>query len=182
MKVKDVIAECLIRAGKEDFTRNSTLTDEQQKTRNRLLGCFNIAYREIVSKYLPLVHSEKVEFSNGVLSAKSLEKKILYPIRVQVGDQRKAFCAGVDKIECDVQGSAILTYAYMPDADFSIDDEFDDMRLTRSALVNGTLGEYYFQNKVFDLAKNFDTEFRTEMGMLRYKGKNVVIKRRGWRA
>ena len=124
MKVKDVIAECLIRAGKEDFTHNSTLTDEQQKTRNRLLGCFNIAYREIVSKYLPLVHSEKVEFANGVLSAKSLEKKILYPIRVQVGDQRKAFCAGVDKIECDVQGSAILTYAYMPDADFSIDDEF----------------------------------------------------------
>ena len=68
----------------------------------------------------------------------------------------------------------------MPENDIAITDDIDDVRVTRSMLVNGTLAEYYFQNKVFDLAKSFDSDFRAETGIIRYKGRSVIIKRRGW--
>lgn len=56
------------------------------------------------------------------------------------------------------------------------------MRLTRSVLANGALAEYYFQNKMFDLAKSFDSDFRNQIGALRYRGKNILVKARGWQA
>jgi chitinase len=56
------------------------------------------------------------------------------------------------------------------------------MRLTVGALSDGALGEYYFQNKTFDLAKSFDSDFRAQIGVLRYKGKNVRVKARRWQA
>ena len=182
MKVKKVIGECLIRAGKDDFSQSATLTEEQQETQNRLLACLNIVYREIVSKYLPLIHTENVVFQGGKCSAKSLSKTIVYPVRVQVGDEIKAFKTSADSVICSYSGDATLTYAYMPENDFAITDDIDDVRVTRSMLVNGTLAEYYFQNKVFDLAKSFDSDFRAETGIIRYKGRSVIIKRRGWHA
>ena len=60
--------------------------------------------------------------------------------------------------------------------------EIDDMRLTRSVLANAALSEYYFQNKMFDLAKSFDSDFRTQIGALRYRGKNILVKARRWQA
>ena len=182
MKIKNVIGECLVRAGKEDFSLNASLTDEQKELQNRLLACVNIAYREIVSKYLPLIYEEQVVFQDGKCLAKSLSKKIIFPVRVKVGDSVKAFKTSADAIVCSYSGDATLVYAYMPDKDFAITDEIDDLRITRSCLVNGALAEYYFQNKVFDLAKSFDADFRAETGILRYKGRSVIVKRRGWLA
>lgn len=65
MKIKNVIGECLVRAGKDDFVDNPSLTDEQKELQNRLLACVNIAYREIVSKYLPLIYEEQVVFKTA---------------------------------------------------------------------------------------------------------------------
>ncbi len=179
MIVKDVIGECLVKMGMKNFTLNDTLTDAEKELRDSLLAAVNIAYREVVSEYLPLVTSESVTFENGVLSVNALDKQILYPIRVTRGEEVKSFKAYPDKIFVKFSGEAVLEYAYMP-APLRAEDSINDLRLTQSALSDGALGEYYFAEKVFDLARNFDTSFRSKMGLLRYKGRRLRLKERGW--
>lgn len=182
MKIKDVVGECLVKMGQTDFSSEQTLDEQQTELKNKLLASINIIYREIVSEYLPLYHTETVNFSGGKVNSSALTKKILYPVKVVKNNRKQSFFSGADGVYCDIEGEAQLTYAYMPSAPLAYTDEINDMRLTVGALSDGALGEYYFQNKTFDLAKSFDSDFRTQIGVLRYKGKNVRVKARRWQA
>lgn len=182
MKIKDVVGECLIKMGQTDFSNEQNLDAQKTELKNRLLACINIIYREIVSDYLPLVHTESVSFLDGKIASSTLSKQILYPIKIVQGDEKKSFFCGAQEIFCDVTGAAQITYAYMPQTELTFEGEINDMRLTKSALVNGALAEFYFQNKMFDLAKSFDSDFRAQIGLMRYKGRNLVMKTRRWQA
>ncbi|MCM1306470.1 MAG: hypothetical protein NC037_06160 [Bacteroides sp.] len=180
MTAKSVIGECLLKMGLADFTKKNNQSDTEKELIEALLGALNIAYREVVCEYLPLVEKEKVVFNDGELLVSNIAKRILYPIRLTRGDQVKNFKVYPDKIVADIEGEATLEYAYVPTLPFTITSNINDLRLTQSALSDGTLAEYYFANKVFDLAKNFDASFRSKMGVLRYKGRRMRLKQRGW--
>ncbi len=182
MKIKDVVGECLVKTGQTDFSNNQTLDTEQTELKDKLVAAINIAYRHIVSEYFLLVKTETVKVTNGKIAASSLYKKILYPIKIVQNDEKISFYSGADCVFCDVEGDVKLTYAYMPSDDLTFESEINDMRLTRSVLANGALAEYYFQNKMFDLAKSFDSDFRNQIGALRYRGKNILVKARRWQA
>lgn len=167
MKIKDVVGECLVKMGQTDFSNEQTLDEQQTELKNKLLASINIIYREIVSEYLPLYHTETVNFSGGKVNSSALTKKILYPVKVVKNNRKQSFFSGADGVYCDIEGEAQLTYAYMPSAPLAYTDEINDMRLTVGALSDGALGEYYFQNKTFDLAKSFDSDFRAQIGVLR---------------
>lgn len=179
MTVKKIIGECLIKMGETDFTSKTSYTETEQKLIESLLAALNIAYREVVCEYLPLVHTETVLFEKGEYAVAPLEKKIIYPIRVTKGDSVVAFKAYADRIVAATDGYAALEYAYMPD-ELKLADNIENLRLTQSALSDGALGEYYFANKVFDLAKSFDSSFREKLGFLRYKGRRLMLKERRW--
>ena len=82
MKIKDVVGECLVKMGRTDFSNNQTLDTEQTELKDKLLAAINIAYRHIVSEYLPLVQIETVNVTNGKIAASSLSKNILYAIKL----------------------------------------------------------------------------------------------------
>ena len=176
MTAKNVISECLLKMGLADFSHNETFSEGEQELINSLLGAMNIAYREIICEYLPLTTEENVVFSDGQLMISKLGKSILYPIRLKRGDETVAFKTYPNRLTADFSGEAILEYAYTPPTPISIN------RLTQSALSDGTLAEYYFANKVFDLAKSFDTSFRSKLGLMKYKGRSLRLKERRWRA
>ena len=181
MKVKKIIGECLVRMGLDNFVDNEQLTVDEQKLVDRLLFNVNIVYREIVSAYLPLVDAKEIDIVGGEFEFSSLDDvKILYPIRLEKGDMQIKFKSYPTKIACDYSGMAKLTYAYLPSADFVLTDEIDDVRVTMSVFVCGVLAEYYFQNKVFDLAKSFDSDFRDGMARLKYQGRTMFLKERRW--
>lgn len=182
MKIKDVVGECLIKMGQTDFSNEQTLDAQQTELKNKLLAAINIVYREIVSEYLPLYKTETVDFSSGKIASSSLSEKILYPVKVIKNKEKQSFFTGADGVYCDIDGEAEITYAYMPSSPLAFSDEINDMRLTIGALSDGALGEYYFQNKMFDLAKSFDSDFRAQIGVLRYKGKNIRVKAGRWQA
>ena len=46
MLVKEVLGECLVKMGRENFLTGTEYTDEQQALADRLLAAMNIAYRE----------------------------------------------------------------------------------------------------------------------------------------
>lgn len=181
MQIKKVIGECLVKMGEEDFASKQSITPEQSELRDKLLKALNVAYREIVTVYLPLYYEQPVTFSGGKCLASTLDKKIIYPVRVETADGKKTFRTTQNAIIADIEGEATITYAYMPD-EITIGVEINDMRLTQSALADGTLAEYYYQNKLFELARDFDTDFRAQMGILKYRGRNITVKARRWQA
>lgn len=182
MQIKDVIGECIVKMGENNFVNKESYDKDEQALVNKLLGALNIAYREIVADYLPLVYTQKISAVDGKIDVKSLDKDILYPISVKIGGKKVTFYTDATSIYLSGSGEAEIKYAYMPNKVLAFDDELVDMRLTMSALSDATLAEYYFQEKVFELAKSFDTDFRAQVGLLRYKGKGVCIKRRRWQA
>ena len=182
MTVKSIIGECLLKMGLEDFTGKDIYTDSEQELITSLLGALNIAYREAVCEYLPLVTEESVEFSDGQLLISKLSKSILYPIRLRRGDEKVAFKTYPNRIIADIKGRAALKYAYAPSTPLSLGSSINDMRVTQSALSDGALAEYYFANKVFDLAKSFDTSFRAKLSVMRYRGRSMRLRERGWNA
>lgn len=131
MKIKDVVGECLVKMGQTDFSNEQTLDEQQTELKNKLLASINIIYREIVSEYLPLYHTETVNFSGGKVNSSALTKKILYPVKVVKNNRKQSFFSGADGVYCDIEGEAQLTYAYMPSAPLAYTDEINDMRLHR---------------------------------------------------
>lgn len=181
MQIKKVIGECLVKMGERDFASEQSLSEEQKELREKLLKALNVAYREVVSQYLPLYYEQTAVFSGGKCLSSTLDKKIIYPVRVETNSGKVSFRTTHNAIYANVEGEATITYAYMPE-EMTIGGEITDMRLTQTALADGTLAEYYYQNKMFDLARDFDTDFRAQMGILKYRGRNIVIKARRWRA
>lgn len=182
MTVKSIIGECLNKMGLKDFTGNDSYTDDEKELISGLLSAINLAYNQVICEYLPLTVSESVTFLNKQFLVKDLAKTIIYPIRLTKGEKVVAFKSYPDRICAEVEGDAELEYAYQPSSPLALGSRITDMRLTQSALSDGALAEYYFANKVFDLAKSFDTSFRSKLGFLRYKGKSLMLKERRWGA
>lgn len=180
MEVIKIISECLIKMGEKDFTANQTYTTAQQSLADKLLGALNVIYREAVVEYLPLIAKQEIELGDDGYEVSGLAHAILYPIRLEKDGARRRTYVFPTRIGSDFVGKATLTYAYTPSQPLTLDGTLDDTRFTVSALSDGTLGEYYFQNKVFDLAKSFDTDFRAAMSMLKHKGKILRVKERRW--
>ena len=181
MTIKKIVGECLMRMGLDNFVDNQSYTQDEQKLLVRLLFNVNLVYREIVTAYLPLVDRADIEIANGEFAFASLTGvHILTPLRIEVGDESIKFKCYPTKIKCDYSGPATMVYSYLPSTDYTITDSLDDARVTLEAMACGVLAEYYFQNKVFDLAKNFDSEYREIMSTLKYKGRSMFLKERRW--
>lgn len=182
MIIKKVVGECLRRMGEKDFTSATQLTDEQKELQDKLIGACNIVYREIVSRYIPVYYSQKVTFEDGKTLLSSLHKKPLYIVSVKVGDTSVPFFVQAPSILAEIDGPATVKYVCLPaEYELTLTSDVSDLKVTQGAFCCGVLAEYYFQNKVFDLAKSFDTEFRVQMNELKFKGKSIVIKARRWK-
>lgn len=189
MTVKSIIGECLVKMGRKNFveavSQDGTAaewSDDEKELANALLYAINLTYREIVEQHFPLICKEDVCFVDKKLMTSTLEKNILYPVSLKKDEDRAYMKTFADRIESNFDGNATLEYAYMPTTAFGIDDSISDMRITRKVMADGALGKYYFANKMFDLAQSFDTSFRNGISALKYKGRDIRVKRRRWQA
>lgn len=176
MQVKEVLGECLVKMGVADFTAESEYTEEQSALLGRLLGALNVAYREALTNDMPRYKTETVTVKKGVVDIGALSERILYPVSLKTGDCRLRFVTEADGVYADYDGRAELKYAYVPAA-LTLDGEIADMRLTSSLLSDGALGEYYFENRAFDIAKSFDGDFRAGLSAIKFKGRDLRLKR-----
>ena len=111
-----------------------------------------------------------------------MHKKPLYIVSVKVGDTSVPFFVQAPSLIAEIDGPATVKYVCLPaEYELTLTSDVSDLKVTQGAFCCGVLAEYYFQNKVFDLAKSFDTEFRAQMNELKYKGKSIVIKARRWK-
>lgn len=183
MLVRNVVSECLRRMGEYDFTTGEyVLNDEQKDLQNKLVSAIDFAYKEVLTQYNPLYCTQTITFAKNKCPRSVLTYKMLYPLKLVFDGEKIDFLVADHDICARINGPAVFTYAYLPETKLTIQGEVPEYRLTQSALCAGALGEYYFQAKVFDLAKSYDAEFRAKMSMLKYKGREITIKERRWQA
>lgn len=182
MKVKDILAECLVKMGEENFVSNERYDDQQTALFDRLLSVLNCVYREIVARYLPLTTDEEVTLEKGALSYKNLQKCILYPKKLYFEGEPRKFHGYPDRLESNFSGKATLRYAYLPIAELKAEDEVELAGLTAEAFSDGILAQFYLSQKMFDLAASFDSDFRGKMSLAGSKGRSVVLPERRWQA
>ncbi len=182
MKIKNIVGECLLRMGLEDFLSNTSFSSQEQELVNKIVGAINIVYNEICAEYLPLVAREQVVFENGKLSFSQLEKRILYPIKLESNGKKCKYVIYPDRLESDECGEGTLKYAYLVNSLYALEDDIDDNRLSEGVVCLGALAQYYFANKMFELAKSFDEDFRAKISSLCVKQKQICIKQRRWGA
>lgn len=174
MLVKDVLGECLTKMGKDNFLVGEMFSDAEQALTDRLLAALNIAYKEAVTEYIPLYAEEETDAEDGLIDISGLGHRIIYPVSFTAGGMRCRLWSRPDGVAVNFRGKGVLRYAYLPE-DFSVGDSIDDMRLTPSVLSDGTLAEYWFQDKVFDLAEAYAESFRMSLSRLRYKGRAMRL-------
>lgn len=182
MTVKEILGACLEKSAKSNFISNATYTSEQQAIIDRLLSALNTVYREIATEYLPMLTDEEVTLENGKINPSDLSHPALYPVKILDADGIKhAMKCYPAEIRSDFSGEAVLTYAYLPDA-LALSDSVGDMRLTVNILSDGVLSEFYFTDRVFDLASAYGDKFRTALSVLKLKGREIKIKAGRWGA
>lgn len=180
MLVKEVIGECLVKLGKENFIDEAELTDEQQALVDRLLAALNIAYKEAVTEFIPLYCEEDVTVSGGVIDISGLSRRILYPVALSSGGRARKVWVRPEGLSADAEGRATLRYAYLPE-DVTLSSDIADMRLTAGVLSDGVIGEYYLADKVFEIAEAYETSFREALSAVRYKGRPMTLGAGRWR-
>lgn len=179
MKVKEIIRECLIKLGLEDFTQKTAFGEDERILFDRLLNALNIMQKEIASEYLPRLFEEEIFTQDGKIPLSALSKTLLYPVKIISDGVKRAFRTLPSGIVCDCKGKATLIYAYVPE-DLTASDDFGDCRLSSGVLSDAVLGEYCLENKVFDMARFYDEKFRAAVSALRYKGRELKLKCGRW--
>lgn len=181
MTVKKLVAKCLEKLGEQDFTGSSTMLESQKRMQDKLVYAINAVYREIITEYIPLVTSERAEIRDGKIRAAALSKQVIYPIRVSVNGEDVKFAADAENI-CVRQGdgTAEVTYAYMPSEALKIDGSMEILGASEDMLSDGAISQYYLAEGVYDLAKIYDMSYRDKLWKLRYKDKSMRLKERRW--
>ncbi|MEG1529346.1 MAG: hypothetical protein RR405_03235 [Clostridia bacterium] len=172
MTVKEIIGECLTRLGLVNYISKTSYSTSEQAQIDKLLAALNIIYRGAVAEYLPFFKEESVTLINNEVPLTELGENIIYPMWLKVENCKHKVIGLPNKLKSDFSGTGTLKYAYIPKP-LVLDSVISDLRLSPSILSAGALGEYYFENKVFDLAKSFDTDFRSALLASRFKGREM---------
>ncbi len=177
--MRKILKECFCKLNTADLSQKENPTEEESLLISRLIACVNTAVREAACEYLPQIYEQCVESENGVIDVRELDKRILYPISLVLGDKKIKIKTYPSCLKADFRGAALLRYVYIPD-EYGIDDDVEIDRMTADVASDGALAEYYFRNRVFDIAQYFDARFRNALTMLRYKGREIKLPSGRW--
>ena len=180
MTVKFLIQRSLEKMNVQDFTKSSLLTDREKLLQQALIYSLVAVSRELLAEYIPLQTKEKVVFKDKKLSAKELDKHILYPISLVKDSKRIEFQTDAENIYAAENGEMTLTYAYMPETELALSTEVNFIGASDDLITDGMLAQYYFASGMYELAKSYDASYREKLWRLKYKGKELKLKAGRW--
>ena len=122
MTIKDAINDATLFIGKPELSKLKPITEsganptaDQQADLDLLVRAFNLVYREISANYVPLLHKQKVTFSENKLGLDQLEKPLTQIKSLTNADGRRVkYQIYPTHIEAKTQDAEIV-YAYLPE-------------------------------------------------------------------
>ncbi len=180
MYVKEILKSCLLRAGKENLIDKATPTQQDTDEIEKFLNAFNTVFRDISINYLPQTMLEEIIFVDGEAQIDGLSEDIYLPKYVEQNGNKIKYTTTARGLKANnVNGKVKLCYSYIPKL-FQLNSEVPNLKISPNAIEAGVLSEYFFQVRAYDLAKEYDTKYRSEMTVAKYKGKEIRVKERSW--
>jgi len=183
MTMKEVLKDACLFVGKPELYALRVFTEggaeptiDQQSDIDLLVRCFNLVYREIAANFVPLLHKQKVTFTDGRLELEALEKPLTYIKSLRTaGGKAVTYQIFPTHIEADTY-SAVLTYAYLPEA-VGLNDEVNLFagQVLPEVVAYGVAREFEFLNGDFADADMWETRFKNALALVHSKKQTKIL-------
>ena len=162
----------------KEFVGVEGADEANQEKLNKLLKCLNLAYEEICSEFLPILHKEAIVSNNGEFYFSNLTKPICAVISLKtVTGQPLKYSLSSDHISFEGD-SAILVYAVVPDQ-LNFSDEIETI-IPERVLAYGTAREYFLMQSLSDEATIFETRFKDSLENVVRKKSTLKLPVKSW--
>lgn len=188
MTIKGILKTACVFLQKEDLLEVLELdgteesTEAQQKEINHLLRCLNLVLSEISTDYIPILKTEKVYCSNGIVEISNLSKKVLDVYKIENKfNLTQPFKAFSDRVETS-PGDLKITYSYEPDKLESLTNSLDEFsqKLSERIVAYGVAMEYCFICGLHDDASIWEKRFKDGLIIAARKKSEIRLPKRRW--
>ena len=147
---------------------------------NLLVRCFNLAYSEIATDYVPLTFKENVTVTNGYIDLSTLTKKFYKLIKIESPKN--------DKVEYEMYANKIylnngvytIVYRYIPTfATLNSDLETFDGKILDRVFAYGLNKEYCYISGLYNEAESWKNKFEDSLKLVLMK-QNFNLPKRRW--
>lgn len=183
MKLKEVLKDAMLFIGKPELYSLSAFTEggpvptqDQQSDIDLLVRCFNLVYREVATNYVPLLHKQRVTFTDNRLEISALEKPLIYVRSLKTsGGKGVSYQIYPTHIEAETY-SAVLTYAFLPE-NVGLDDDVNLFagQVLPEIMAYGVAREFELLNGDFPSADIWESRFKNALEVLHSKKNNNKI-------
>ncbi len=155
-------------------------TDEE-KTLELMVRCFNLAYQEIATDYLPLVVCEDIEISDGSFDLTKLDNRFFKFVKLINKNSFEEKCEIYDDVLYAKNGTYKIIYCYIPSF-AGLNSQLLDFngKITDRILALGLCKEYCYICDRFNESTAFKTKFEDSLKACFKTKKNIVLPKRRW--
>lgn len=200
MKLREIIKLSSIMLGLEDvltmeelYNESFDITDENSylqndeetnainvRNLNLLVRCFNLAYSEIATDYVPLKFKETIHVALGYFDLDNLTKKFYKLIKIENSKGRNAeYEIYSNKIYLE-NGTYTIIYNYIPNfATLNTELETFDGKILDRVFAYGLNKEYCYISGLYSEAESWKNKFEDSLKLVLLK-QNFDLPKRRW--
>lgn len=200
MKLREIIKLSSIMLGLDDiltmeelYNASFDITDEDSYLQDKeetnavnvrnlilLVRCFNLAYSEIATDYVPLKFKETIEVTSGYINLDDLKKKFYKLINIEnIKNKKTEYEMYSNKIYLE-NGTYVVTYNYIPEfATLNTELETFDGKILDRVFAYGLNKEYCYISGLYSEAESWKNKFEDSLKLVLLK-QNFTLKKRRW--
>lgn len=184
LNLDDVLSsEELYDASYDIDSEDEVLTDgdDIDKTFNLLIRCFNLAYSEIATDYVPLLDSCEIQVSGGEFDLTSLDNTFYKFIKLEDKLGREIKCNIYNNTLKAQDGTYNLIYCYVPEF-CSLNDDVNNFngKILDRVFAYGINKEYCYISGMYEEANSYKIKFEESLKACCQNKKSVILPRRRW--
>lgn len=200
MKLREIIKLSSIMLGLDDiltmeelYNNSFDITDENSylqndeednavnvRNLNLLVRCFNLAYSEIATDYVPLKFKETIQVVSGFIDLRTLTKKFYKLIKIENSKGKKVeYEMYSNKLYLE-NDTYTLTYTYIPSfATLNTEIETFDGKILDRVFAYGLNKEYCYISGLYSEAESWKNKFEDSLKLVLLK-QNFSLPKRRW--
>ena len=167
-----------------DITSEDTTLTEGESidiSFNLLIRCFNLAYSEIATDYIPLIDCCKITVENGEYNLSNLTKKFYKLVKLEDKYGSAVKCNIYNNVLKAKDGEYNLIYCYLPSFATLNSDIIDfNGKVVDRIFAYGLNKEYCYICGMYDEANSYKEKFEDCLKSCSTIKKNLVLPRRRW--
>jgi hypothetical protein len=162
----------------EEISKNGTNVEQ---TINLLVKCFNFAYIEIASDYIPLITMEKIKVKNGEFNLSELSNIIYKIVKLETKSGEIVNAKSYGNVLYAKDGEYNLYYAFVPNI-ATLNTEINNFngKVLDRVFAYGINKEYTYINGLYSESESYKIKFEEALKSALSEKRNLTLPKRRW--